>query len=106
MSFKNMFDNKSTGSESAEAQLNANVRGTVQGVGFRWWTKGEAQPLGLVGYAKNMDDGSVEIVAQGTRENCQKLLDTLNSGNTAGHVEHVDANIAEPTGSYKDFGTY
>ncbi|SUG06060.1 acylphosphatase [Salmonella enterica subsp. enterica serovar Pullorum] len=39
------------------------VYGRVQGVGFRYTTQHEAQRLGLTGYAKNMDDGSVEVVA-------------------------------------------
>lgn len=43
----------------------ARVHGRVQGVGFRYTTQHEAQRLGLTGYAKNMDDGSVEIVACG-----------------------------------------
>lgn len=41
------------------------VDGYVQGVGFRWWTEGVARELGLVGYAKNLPDGRVEIDAQG-----------------------------------------
>ena len=42
------------------------VRGRVQGVGFRWWTRSRALELGLVGHARNMDDGRVEVVAQGS----------------------------------------
>ncbi|HBQ65879.1 MAG TPA: acylphosphatase, partial [Leclercia adecarboxylata] len=38
------------------------VHGTVQGVGFRYSTQREATELGLTGYARNMDDGSVEVV--------------------------------------------
>lgn len=41
------------------------VRGRVQGVGFRWWTRARALELGLVGHAKNMADGRVEVCAQG-----------------------------------------
>lgn len=41
------------------------VHGSVQGVGFRYTTQHEAQRLGLVGYARNLDDGSVEVVACG-----------------------------------------
>ena len=41
------------------------VRGEVQGVGFRWWARAQALELGLTGHARNMDDGRVEIVAQG-----------------------------------------
>ncbi len=41
------------------------VRGNVQGVGFRWWTRARAKELGLVGFARNLGDGRVEVCAQG-----------------------------------------
>lgn len=44
------------------------VRGQVQGVGFRWWVRARALELGLVGHARNMLDGRVEVLAQGERE--------------------------------------
>ena len=43
------------------------VRGRVQGVGFRWWTRSRALELGLAGHARNTDDGRVEVVLQGPR---------------------------------------
>jgi acylphosphatase len=49
------------------------VRGWVQGVGFRWWTRARALELGLVGHARNMPDGRVEIVAQGPVEAVVRL---------------------------------
>lgn len=49
------------------------VRGRVQGVGFRWWTRSRAKELGLVGYAKNLDDGRVEVGAQGPLEQILRL---------------------------------
>ena len=44
------------------------VRGRVQGVGFRWYTRARALELGLAGFASNMSDGRVEICAQGPAE--------------------------------------
>lgn len=49
------------------------VYGRVQGVGFRYTTQYEAKKLGLTGYAKNLDDGSVEVVACGDEEQVEKL---------------------------------
>jgi len=49
------------------------VRGRVQGVGFRWWTRARALELGLVGFARNMGDGRVEICAQGPRQGIERL---------------------------------
>jgi len=41
------------------------VRGLVQGVGFRWWVRARALELGLVGFARNLADGRVEICVEG-----------------------------------------
>jgi acylphosphatase len=53
------------------------VRGRVQGVGFRWWTRARALELGLVGFARNMADGRVEICAQGSREAIERLHELI-----------------------------
>jgi acylphosphatase len=49
------------------------VRGSVQGVGFRWWTRARALELGLVGHARNTADGRVEVVAQGGAAAVERL---------------------------------
>ena len=49
------------------------VRGRVQGVGFRWWARARALELGLVGHARNLGDGRVEVVAQGTASAVERL---------------------------------
>ncbi|WP_130014891.1 acylphosphatase [Serinicoccus sediminis] len=53
------------------------VRGRVQGVGFRWWTRARALELGLVGHAMNLPDGRVEVSAQGERSAIDTLVDLL-----------------------------
>jgi len=58
-------------------RLTAWVRGRVQGVGFRWWTRSRALELGLAGSAANRDDGRVEVVAEGPRARCEELLALL-----------------------------
>src|ERR1700739_3799786 len=73
----------------ADVRLTAWVHGYVQGVGFRWWTRSRALELGLTGYAPNRPDGLVQVVAQGPRESCQRLLDLLHSGDTPGAVDTV-----------------
>lgn len=60
--------------------LSPRVYGRVQGVGFRYTTQHEAQRLGLTGYAKNMDDGSVEVVACGDAAQVEKLIKWLKEG--------------------------
>ena len=70
-------------------RLTAWVHGRVQGVGFRWWTRSRAHELGLQGYASNLADGRVEVVAEGPKEDCEKLLTLLRGGTTPGHVDLV-----------------
>ncbi|MEO7422371.1 MAG: acylphosphatase [Ornithinibacter sp.] len=53
------------------------VRGRVQGVGFRWWTRARALELGLVGHARNTSDGRVEVVAQGPPAGLERLVELL-----------------------------
>lgn len=69
------------------------VRGRVQGVGFRWWTRARALELGLVGHARNLPDGRVEVNAQGEPEAVEALVALLReqpSGRSRpGHVDGV-----------------
>jgi acylphosphatase len=81
----------------ADARLTAWVHGYVQGVGFRWWTRSRALELGLTGHVSNRPDGRVQVVAQGPRENCERLLDLLQSGRTPGSVDNVVADWSTPT---------
>ena len=53
------------------------VRGDVQGVGFRLWTRARARELGLVGHARNLPDGRVEVVAQGDGDALDRLIALL-----------------------------
>ncbi|WP_194814671.1 acylphosphatase [Nocardia sp. XZ_19_385] len=70
-------------------RLSAWVHGTVQGVGFRWWTRSRALELGLSGYARNSRDGRVHVIAEGSRAAGEKLLGLLRSGETPGRVTLV-----------------
>jgi acylphosphatase len=76
-----------TGGE--QVRLTAWMRGRVQGVGMRWWVRSRALELGLVGTARNLDDGRVEVVAEGSRDACDALLSALRSDGTPGHVTGV-----------------
>lgn len=73
----------------APVRLTAWVHGRVQGVGFRWWTRSRASELGLLGYASNLADGRVEVVAEGPGNDCERLLELLRGGSTPGHVTLV-----------------
>ncbi|HEU5469012.1 MAG TPA: acylphosphatase [Actinophytocola sp.] len=79
------------------------VHGRVQGVGFRWWTRRTAQALGLSGYAGNLSDGRVEVVAEGPRDDCVRLLAALRSGSTPGRVDTVREQWSTATGDHAGF---
>ncbi|WP_270220633.1 acylphosphatase [Kosakonia cowanii] len=81
------------------------VHGSVQGVGFRYTTQHEAQRLGLVGYARNLDDGSVEVVACGEAENVNKLIEWLKAGGPrSARVDKVLTEPHQPDREWSDFG--
>ena len=88
---------------AAPVRLTAWVHGRVQGVGFRWWTRSRASELGLLGYASNLRDGRVEVVAEGARQHCQSLLDLLRGGTTPGHVDLVVERWSEPRNNLAGF---
>ncbi|MBR8740532.1 acylphosphatase [Nocardiopsis sp. MG754419] len=91
------------GEQVAPVRLTAWVRGRVQGVGFRWWTRSRALELGLTGAATNLDDGRVEVVAEGSEAACAGLLEHLRGGGTPGHVDSVVERWSEPGGSFDGF---
>jgi acylphosphatase len=72
------------------------VRGRVQGVGFRWFVEREARLLGIAGWVRNNHDGSVEVLAQGTREQLGGLLARLRQGPPAARVDDVAEFEAQP----------
>ncbi len=74
--------------------VTAYVYGAVQGVGFRYATQHQARQLGLTGYARNQDDGGVEVVACGEADTVERLLDWLKQGGP--HSARVDKVLTAP----------
>lgn len=85
------------------ARLTALVSGRVQGVGFRYWVRDAARELALTGSATNLMDGRVEVVAEGSRADCERLLDVLRGDRTPGYVQDVTASWSGPTGGTAGF---
>ena len=79
------------------------VRGRVQGVGFRWFVDREATLVGVAGSVRNKSDGSVEVLAQGTREQLAALHQRLREGPRAARVDAVEVVEEEPTPNLKCF---
>ena len=79
------------------------VRGRVQGVGFRYFAQRTAAGLGLTGYARNLDDGRVEVYAVGTTEKLAEFAAALHQGPRWAEVRGVEEMEAEPR-EYEGFG--
>ena len=91
---------------SSEKPLEAKryiVRGRVQGVGFRWFVEREAHMLGIAGWVRNNHDGSVEVLAQGTRDQLSGLHSRLREGPRAARVDVVEVSEASPTTGISSF---
>jgi acylphosphatase len=78
------------------------VRGRVQGVGFRWFVLREAEALGLTGYARNLDDGRVEVYAVGPEESLSEMAGRLWVGPRMSDVRAVEQHEA-PMLKYEGF---
>ncbi|MFI0241212.1 acylphosphatase [Streptomyces sp. NPDC016845] len=87
-----------------DVRLTVWVRGRVQRVGFRWFTRARALEIGgLCGFALNLEDGRVQVVAEGQRQACQELLDWLHGDDTPGRVDGVTEIWDTPRGGYDGF---
>jgi acylphosphatase len=70
-------------------RIHLEVRGKVQGVGFRWFVAERARRLGLAGWVKNRSDGNVEVAAAGDRESIEILVAAVREGPSGARVEEV-----------------
>jgi acylphosphatase len=77
-------------SDDRKATLRAAAHGYVQGVGFRVFIRSQAWDLGVRGYVENAGDGTVKVVASGSRDKLEKLLKEVWSGPAGAHVSSVD----------------
>ena len=75
----------------------------MQGVGFRWWVRSRALALGLAGSATNLDDGRVEVVAEGPEEPAEPCSPGAAQRRTPGRVTGVTERWSEPRGGLDGF---
>lgn len=85
-------------------QLYVLITGKVQGVGFRNFTQRNARQLGVNGYAKNLPNGKVEVVAEGDKAQLDTLIALLKRGPRFARVDSLDVDERSFTGEYESFG--
>jgi len=84
-------------------RLHAVVHGDVQGVGFRYFVQRKARQLGLRGWVRNNDDGTVELVAEGGRDELEQLKRALQEGPRMARVDRVETQWSNGTGNLSAF---
>lgn len=85
-------------------QLFVIITGKVQGVGFRNFTQLNARQLGINGYAKNLPNGTVEVVAEGDKAQLDALVALIKKGPRYARVDSLDIDERPFTGEYESFG--
>jgi acylphosphatase len=84
-------------------RVHLRIFGRVQGVSFRYYVKKFAGALAIGGHIKNLDDGSVEVVAEGDESNIKKLIEFCRRGPEWAHVESMEVSEEAPTKEFKSF---
>lgn len=79
------------------------IRGVVQGVGFRYFAQRSAARHQVLGYVKNLEDGSVEAFAQGAERRVEAFKHDLAAGPRFSHVHELEEIVLEPNREYSAF---
>ena len=79
------------------------IEGRVQGVGFRFFTKEQAQKLGLTGWVRNTFDGNVEAYAEGLKEDLEIWLTHLHRGPGSALVTNIKKEYSTAQGKFRNF---
>ena len=79
------------------------VSGRVQGVLYRRYAQGKARELGITGWAHNLVDGRVELVAEGQSEKVEKFIEWCTQGPPLASVQGVEVAYEDYTGEFKGF---
>ncbi len=79
------------------------ISGEVQGVFFRRSAKGQAEKLGVVGWVRNRNDGSVEVVAQGEKDKVDKFIEWCKKGPPFAKVENVEVEWRKNIEDFEEF---
>jgi acylphosphatase len=79
------------------------IRGLVQGVGYRFFAQRAAARHQVRGYVRNLDDGRVEALAQGSQASVDAFRDDLTAGPTYSKVDEIEEIVLEPNKIFSTF---
>ncbi len=79
------------------------VEGRVQGISYRYWARKTAQGLGLTGWVKNLADGRVEAVFEGSKSKVEKIIEKCHEGPMLAGVKHIDVIWEKATREFNNF---
>jgi len=79
------------------------ISGQVQGVGYRYFAQRSSARHQIRGYARNLEDGRVEVLAEGTPRAVEAFQNDLVAGPTYSQVTDIEELVLEPSGSYSTF---
>ena len=86
-----------------EERLHVTIEGHVQGVGFRYFVKRQAEGSGVSGWVRNRYGGDVEVVAEGNRSQLESLLNALRRGPSGSSVRDIKHRWKDATGEFTNF---
>ncbi len=84
-------------------RLHVTVSGWVQGVGFRWFVMQQAQRLGINGWVKNLPNGRVETMAEGSADDLNSFLSELKRGPSYARIDNVEETWSQARGGLRGF---
>ena len=79
------------------------ISGRVQGVGFRYFVQRSSAKHQVRGYVRNLDDGRVEVLAEGNAKSVEEFRHDLGAGPTYSQVGEIEEIVMEPSGLYSSF---
>ncbi|MGH2582336.1 MAG: acylphosphatase [Anaerolineales bacterium] len=90
--------------ENQRVRVHAFLSGMVQGVGLRYFVNQRASSMPITGWVRNLRDGRVELVAEGSRTDLETFIADVKQGPRGAQVTDVDLDWGDADGSFSSFG--
>lgn len=79
------------------------IHGNVQGIGYRYWMRSQARKLGLTGWVRNLSDGRVEAMVDGSKDKVEEIIIKCKQGPMLAGIKHLDIIWEKTKGEFEDF---